>query len=110
MEEHQDVANSQGISTPIICCYERKVKLTKLHVGFANPESKFKQVMTGFVAARKITQTKKKPIEENNNQILISDVGISNHNEALKTKLEDEISIEKPVHKSKAQHVSDFCM
>ena len=112
MEEHQDVANSQGISTPTICCYERKVKLTKLHVGFANPESKFKQVMTGFVAARKITQTKKKPIEENNNQILDSDVDISNHNEAQKTKLEDEISIEvKPVHKSKtkAQRVSDFC-
>merc|ERR1719411_2244550 len=75
MEEHQDVANSQGISTPTICCYERKVKLTKLHVGFANPESKFKQV-------------------------------ISNHNEALKTKLENEISIEvKPVPKSKAQRV-----
>merc|ERR1719411_1945040 len=35
MEEHEDVANSQGISTPTICCYERKVKLTKLHVGFA---------------------------------------------------------------------------
>merc|ERR1719242_1556399 len=109
MEEHQDVANSQGISTPTICCYERKVKLTKLHVGFANPESKFKQVMTGFVAARKITQTKKKPVEENNNQILASDEDISNHNEVLKTKLEDEISIEKPVHKSKAQRVSDFC-
>merc|ERR1712072_498288 len=94
MEEHQDVANSQGISTPTICCYERKVK----------------QVMTGFVAARKITQTKKKPIEENNNQILDSDEVISNHNEALKTKLEDEISIEvKPVPKSKAQRVSDFC-
>merc|ERR1712241_880331 len=112
MEEHQDVANSQGISTPTICCYERKVKLTNLHVGFANPESKFKQVMTGFVAARKITQTKKKPIEENNNQILDSDEVISNHNEALKTKLENEISIEvKPVPKSKtkAQRVSDFC-
>merc|ERR1719219_3263894 len=38
------------------------------------------------------------------------DVAISNHNEALKTKLEDEISIEvKPVPKSKAQRVSDFC-
>merc|ERR1712020_261059 len=94
MEEHQDVANSQGISTPTICCYE----------------SKFKQVMTGFVAARKITQTKKKPVEENNNQILDSDEGISNKNDALKTKLEDEISIEvKPVPKSKAQRVSDFC-
>merc|ERR550525_721558 len=110
MEEHQNVANSQGISTPTICCYERKVKLTKLHVGFANPESKFKQVMTGFVAARKSTQTKKKPVEENNNQILNSDVGFSNHNEAHKTKLEDEISIDvKPVPKSKAQCVSDFC-
>merc|ERR1719219_108425 len=40
MEEHQDVAISQGISTPTICCYERKVKLTKLHVGFANPKKK----------------------------------------------------------------------
>merc|ERR1712183_126762 len=110
MEKHQDVANSQGISTPTICCYERKVKLTKLHVGFTNPESKFKQVMTGFVAARKLTQAKKKPVEENNNQILDSDVGISNNNEALKTKLEDEISIDvKPVPKSKAQRVSDFC-
>merc|ERR1712077_20561 len=110
MEEHQDVANCQGISESTICCYERNIKLTKLHVGFANPESKFKQVMTGFVAARKITQTKKKPIEENNNQILDSDEVISNHNEALKTKLEDEISIEvKPVPKSKAQRVSDFC-
>merc|ERR1719219_987687 len=81
-----------------ICCYERKVKLTKLHVGFANPESKFKQVMTGFVAARKSTQTKKKPAEENNNQILDSDVGISNHNEAHKTKLEDEISNHNEAH------------
>merc|ERR1719479_25860 len=95
MEEHQDVAISQGISTPTICCYERKVKLTKLHVGFANPESKFKQVMTGFVAARKSTQTKKKPAEENNNQILDSDVGIS-------------IDV-KPVPKSKAQRFSNFC-
>merc|ERR1719350_2762364 len=66
MEEHQDVANSQGISTPTICCYERKVKLTKLHVGFANVDNKFKQVMTGYVASRKLTQTEKKPVEVNN--------------------------------------------
>ena len=111
MKEHQDVADSQGISTPTICCYERNIKLTKLHVGFANADNKFKQVMTGYVASRKLTQTKKKPVEENNNQNLDSDVGISNRNEALKTKLEGEISIEeKPVPKSKVQHVSDFCV
>merc|ERR1719411_430593 len=112
MEEHQDVASSEGISTPTICCYKRKVRLTKLHVGFANADNKFKQVMTGYVASQKLTQTKKKPVEENNNnQILDSDVGISNHNEALKTKLEDEISVgEKPVPKSKAQRVNDFCV
>ena len=93
MEENQEVANSQGISAPTICCYKRKVNLTKLHVGFANANDKFKQFMTGYVASQKlITQTKKKPVEENNNQILDSDVvvGMPNHNnEDLKTKLED---------------------
>ena len=115
MEKHQDVANSQGISPPAICCYEKKVKLTTLRVGITNKaEDKFKQMMTGYVASRKlVTETKKKPVEKNNNQILDSaDVGISNHNEeALKTKLEDEISVEeKPVPKNKAQRVNDFCV
>ena len=87
--------------------------MTKLHVGYANANDKFKQVMTGYVASRKLTKNKKKTVEKNNNQVLDSDnaVGISNQNEAPKTILEDDISVdEKPVVKSKAQHVSDFCV
>ena len=115
LEKHQDVANSQGIYAPTICCYDRKIKLTKLHVGFANADKKFDQIMAGYEASRKMIQTKKKPVEENNDQFLDSaDVGNStNHNEtSLKTKLEDEISVEeKPViPKNKAQHVRDFCV
>ena len=113
LEKNQDIAISQGISVPTICCFERKVRLTKLHVGYANANDKFKQVMTGYVASRKLTKNKKKTVEKNNNQVLDSDnaVGISNQNEAPKTILEDEISVdEKPVVKSKAQHVSDFCV
>ena len=109
-----DIAISQGISVPTICCYERKIRLTKLHVGYANANDKFKQVMTGYVASRRLTKNKKKPVEKNNNKILDSDdvlVGIPNQNETLKTKLEDEISVnEKPVVKSKVQYVSEFCV
>ena len=110
---NQDIAISQGISLPTICCFERKVRLTKLHVGYANANDKFKQVMTGYVASRKLTKNKKKIVEKNNNKVLDSDnaVGISNQNEAPKTILEDEISVdEKPVVKSKVQHVIDFCV
>ena len=110
LEKNLDIAISQGISVPTICCFERKVRLTKLHVGYANANDKFKQLMTGYVASRK---NKKKTVEKNNNQVLDSDnaVGISNQNEVPKTILEDEISVdEKPVVKSKVQHVSDFCV
>ena len=114
LEKNQDIAISQGISVPTICCYERKIRLTKLHVGYANANDKFKQVMTGYVALQKLPKNKKKPVEKNNNEILDSDdvlVGIPNQNEALKTKLEDEISVDKkPVVKSKVQHVSEFCV
>ena len=113
LEKNQDIAISQGISVPTICCFERKVRLTKLHVGYANANDKFKQVMTGYVASRKLTKNKKKTVEKNNNQVLDSDnaLGISNQNEAPKTILEDEISVDKkPAVKSKAQHVSDFCV
>ena len=111
--KNQDIAISQCISVPTICCYEKKVRLTKLQVGYANANDKFKQVMTGYVASRKLTKTKKKTVEKNNNQVLDSDnaVGISNQKEAPKTILEDEVSVdEKPVVKSKVQHVSDFCV
>ena len=113
LEKNQDIAISQGISVPTICCFERKVRLTKLHVGYANANDKFKQVMTGYVASRKLTKNKKKTVEKNNNQVLYSDnaVCISNQNEAPKTILEDEISVdEKPVVKSKVLHVIDFCV
>ena len=113
LEKNQDIAISQGISVPKICVFEKKVRLTKLHVGYANANDKFKQVMTGYVASRKLTKNKKKTVEKNNSQVLDSDkaVGISNQNEAPKTILEDDISVdEKPVVKSKAQHVSDFCV
>ena len=114
LEKNQDIAISQGISVPTICCFERKVRLTKLHVGYANANDKFKQVMTGYVASQKLTKNKKKPVEKNNNKIFDSDdvlVGIPNQNEALKTKLEDEISVnEKPVVKSKVQYVGEFCV
>ena len=112
--KNQDIAISQCISVPTICCYEKKVRMTKLHVGYANANDKFKQVMTGYVASQKLTKNKKKPVEKNNNIILDSDdvlVGIPNQNEALKTRLEDEISVnEKPVVKSKVQYVSEFCV
>ena len=112
--KNQDIAISQCISVPTICCYKKKVRLTKLQVGYANANDKFKQVMTGYVASRKLTKKKKDLVENNNNQVLDSDdsiVGIPNQNEALKTKLEDEISVDKkPAVKSKAQHVSDFCV
>ena len=114
LEKNQDIAISQCISVPTICCYEKKVRMTKLHVGYANANDKFKQVMTGYVASQKLTKNKKKLVEKNNNKILDSDdvlVGIPNQNEALKTKLEDEISVnEKPVVKSKVQYVSEFCV
>ena len=114
LEKNQDIAISQCISVPTICCYEKKVRMTKLHVGYANANDKFKQVMTGYVASQKLTKNKKKLVEKNNNKILDSDdvlVGIPNQNEALKTKLEDEISVDKkPVVKSKVQHVSEFCV
>ena len=114
LEKNQDFAISQGIYVPTICCYEKKVRMTKLHVGYANANDKFKQVMTGYVASQKLTKNKKKLVEKNNNKILDSDdvlVGIPNQNEALKTNLEDEISVkEKPVVKSKVQYVSKFCM
>ena len=112
--KNQDIAISQCISVPTICCYEKKVRMTILHVGYANANDKFKQVMTGYVASQKLTKNKKKLVEKNNNKILDSDdvlVGIPNQNEALKTKLEDEISVDKkPVVKSKVQHVSEFCV
>ena len=46
--KNQDIAISQCISVPTICCYEKKVRLTKLQVGYANANDKFKQVMTGY--------------------------------------------------------------
>ena len=114
LAKHQEFAISIGIHEPTICCYERKIRLTKLHVGYANANEKFKQVMTGYVASRRLTKNKKKPVEKNNNKILDSDdvlAGIPNQNEVLKTKLEDEISVnEKPVVKSKVQNVSEFCV
>ena len=56
----------QGIYAPTICLYKEKVRLTKLHAGFANTEEKFRQLMTGYTASsQKLTQTKKKPVEEN---------------------------------------------
>ena len=62
--KNQDIAISQCISVPTICCYEKKVRMTKLHVGYANANDKFKQVMTGYVASQKLTKNKKKLVEK----------------------------------------------
>ena len=61
------------VISKVLSSYKRKVRLTKHHIGFANADEKFKQIMTEYVVAssqKLITQTK----EEKNNQILISDV------------------------------------
>ena len=89
------------VISKVLSSYKRKVRLTKHHIGFANADEKFKQIMTEYVvpsSQKLITQTN----EEKNNQILISDVvgrviyDIMNHNnvEAFKIKIEDEISVE----------------
>ena len=54
LKKNQDIGISQCISVPTICCYERKIRLTKLHVGYANANDKFKQIMTGYVSSQKI--------------------------------------------------------
>ena len=56
------------VISKVLSSYKRKVRLTKHHIGFANADEKFKQIMTEYVVAS--SQTK----EEKNNQILISDV------------------------------------
>ena len=56
------------VISKVLSSYKRKVRLTNHHIGFANADEKFKQIMTEYLVAS--SQTK----EEKNNQILISDV------------------------------------